>query len=109
MQKRQFRIGQLAKKLAVEKFVIRFWEKEFDMTTSRSNGGQRFYDETDLEKFILIKDLLYNKGYTINGAKQQLKSKNSKINITEQRVVGSSKTTIESNDAASKDISAQII
>ena len=109
MQKRQFRIGQLAKKLAVEKFVIRFWEKEFEMSTTRSNGGQRFYDETDLEKFTLIKDLLYNKGYTINGAKQQLKNKNNKVNTAEARIVGSSKTTIESNITASKDISAQII
>lgn len=109
MQKRQFRIGQLAKKLAVEKFVIRFWEKEFDMSTSRSNGGQRFYDETDLEKFIIIKDLLYNKGYTINGAKQQLKNKNGKSTNAEQRIVASSKITTESTDAASKEISAQII
>lgn len=75
MQKRQFRIGELAHYLNVEKFVIRFWEKEFDMRTARSSGGQRFYDEKDVEKFATIKDLLYQKGYTIAGAKQQLKDK----------------------------------
>lgn len=75
MQKRQFRIGELAHYLDVEKFVIRFWEKEFDMRTARSTGGQRFYDEKDVEKFAMIKDLLYQKGYTIAGAKQQLKEK----------------------------------
>jgi DNA-binding transcriptional MerR regulator len=75
MQKRQFRIGELAHYLNVEKFVIRFWEKEFDMSTARSTGGQRFYDEKDVEKFATIKDLLYKRGYTIAGAKQQLKEK----------------------------------
>ncbi len=75
MQKRQFRIGELAHYLNVEKFVIRFWEKEFEMRTERSTGGQRFYDEKDVEKFATIKDLLYSKGYTIAGAKQQLKDK----------------------------------
>ena len=73
MQKRQFRIGELAKKLNVEKFVIRFWEKEFNLKSYRSDGGQRFYAEDDLETFILIKDLLYNQGFTISGAKQKIK------------------------------------
>ena len=75
MQKRQFRIGELAHYLKVEKFVIRFWEKEFEMRTTRSSGGQRFYDEKDIEKFSQIKELLYQKGYTIAGAKQQLKER----------------------------------
>lgn len=75
MQKRQFRIGELAHYLNVEKFVIRFWEKEFDMRTARSSGGQRFYDEKDVEKFATIKELLYQKGFTIAGAKQQLKER----------------------------------
>ena len=75
MQKRQFRIGELAHHLNVEKFVIRFWEKEFDMRTTRSTGGQRFYDDQDIEKFAPIKELLYQKGYTISGAKQQIKER----------------------------------
>ena len=98
MQKRQFRIGQLAHYLNVEKFVIRFWEKEFGMRTSRSTGGQRFYDDNDIEKFLLIKDLLYKKGYTIVGAKQQLKEKSKRKQNTEQeesKVFGSHKTTLE--------------
>jgi DNA-binding transcriptional MerR regulator len=96
MQKRQFRIGELAEHLAVEKFVIRFWEKEFDMKTNRSHGGQRFYDDRDLEKFSMIKFLLYDKGFTIAGAKQQIKEKNiKKIDDDPQKVLGSHKTTLE--------------
>ena len=98
MQKRQFRIGELAHYLSVEKFVIRFWEKEFEMRTSRSSGGQRFYDDKDIEKFSIIKDLLYHKGYTIAGAKQQLKEKSKRKHVItheEAIIIGSHKTTLE--------------
>lgn len=72
MAKRQFRIGDLAKELKVKKFVIRFWEKEFNLKSDRSQGGQRFYTHEDLNIFLTIKDLLYNQGFTIAGAKKQL-------------------------------------
>ncbi|MFA6066241.1 MAG: MerR family transcriptional regulator [Candidatus Babeliaceae bacterium] len=78
MEKRKFRIGELADLLAVEKFVVRFWEKEFHFRAQRSEGGQRFYDEKDLKKFSLIKELLYEKGFTIAGAKKFLKDQGKK-------------------------------
>lgn len=52
MRKKQFRIGELATKLGVERFVIRFWEKEFNINSYRSQGGQRFYDERDEKKIL---------------------------------------------------------
>jgi len=88
MQKKQFRIGQLAQALGVERFVVRFWEKEFKLNSYRSHGGQRFYEEKDLMKFHKIKKLLYEEGFTIAGAKKQLKQNN--------RIIASKKTTIES-------------
>ena len=88
MQKKQFRIGELAKNLEVEKFVIRFWEKEFNVTGSRSEGGQRFYEEKDLEKFRSIKTLLYDQGFTIAGAKKQFKK-------GDMRMFGSHRTVLE--------------
>lgn len=69
----QFRIGELAKKLNIERFVIRFWEKEFGLKAHRSHGGQRYYVQQDLERFQHIKTLLYEKGLTIAGAKKALK------------------------------------
>lgn len=72
MNKRKFRIGDLAKKLQVKKFVIRFWEKEFQLQSDRSQGGQRFYTQDDLTTFSTIKELLYEKKYTIPGAKKEL-------------------------------------
>ncbi len=96
MQKRKFRIGELAKHLDVERFVIRFWEKEFNLKTTRSSGGQRFYSEKDLDTFKRIKELLYERGFTIAGAKKQLPqakssriiaSKKTKITDTEKEIV----------------------
>lgn len=91
MQKRQFRIGQLAKHLEVERFVVRFWEKEFNVKSHRSEGGQRFYEEKDVATFKKIKKLLYEDGFTITGAKKLLKQK-------EQPIIGSQKTTLEQNE-----------
>ena len=79
MQKKQFRIGELALSLGVKRFVVRFWEKEFNLSAHRSNGGQRFYSDKDLERFHAIKKLLYEEGFTIAGAKKKLKIDGTKI------------------------------
>ena len=92
MQKRKFRIGELAEKLELERFVVRFWEKEFSIKTKRSQGSQRFYDENDLKKFELIKRLLYEEGFTILGAKKKLKEKSP---IKSESIIASQKTTME--------------
>jgi len=72
MTKKKFRIGILATKLNVERFVIRFWEQEFEFNKNRPLGRQRYYDEDDLQLFSHIKELLYSKGFTIAGAKKEL-------------------------------------
>lgn len=88
MQRKQFRIGELSKSLQVERFVIRFWEKEFNVKGNRSQGGQRFYEEKDLEKFKSIKKLLYDQGFTIAGAKKHFKKNDSQL-------IGSCLTVLE--------------
>src|SRR5260221_8847255 len=92
MQKRKFRIGELALKLELERFVVRFWEKEFSIKTKRSQGSQRFYDENDLKKFELIKRLLYEEGFTIVGAKKRLKER---AIMKNEPIIASQKTTME--------------
>lgn len=72
METKKIRIGELAEKLGVERFVIRFWEKEFGLKSTRSSGGQRFYTEHDCLIFTTIKRLLYEEGFTISGAKKHL-------------------------------------
>jgi DNA-binding transcriptional MerR regulator len=92
MQKRKFRIGELANKLELERFVVRFWEKEFSIKTKRSQGSQRFYDENDLKRFELIKRLLYEEGFTISGAKKKLREKTS---VKGESIIASQKTTMD--------------
>jgi len=98
MQKRKFRIGECAKHLNVERFVIRFWEKEFNLKTDRSIGGQRFYSEEDLAVFKKIKELLYQKGFTIAGARQHIFIHN------ESKIVASKKTNMDNLDNSKKDL-----
>lgn len=71
-EKKSFRIGELANAIGVEKFVIRFWEKEFNIKGTRSEGGQRFYTAHNLTQFQTIKNLLYEEKFTISGAKKHL-------------------------------------
>lgn len=91
MEKKTFRIGELAHHLELEQFVIRFWEKEFSFKSHRSQGGQRYYTEQDLERFKVIKDLLYEQGLTIAGAKKYLHEQ-------EHIFLASSPTTIKVNE-----------
>ena len=97
MTKRTFRIGELADYLMLERFVIRFWEKEFGIRSKRSLGGQRYYDEKDLYKFETIKELLYEQGFTIVGAKKHLKDKFPIIVPTkkENNIIASQVTTLD--------------
>lgn len=92
MEKRKFRIGELAGKIGVEQFVIRFWEKEFGIKPARSQGGQRFYQEKELKRFEQIKDLLYRKKFTIAGAKLELKKRRD----NDEFIIPSKTTTFES-------------
>jgi DNA-binding transcriptional MerR regulator len=96
MEKRTFRIGELAKLLDVKRFVIRFWEKEFDLSSTRSEGGQRFYTTTDLNTFKSIKELLYYKGYTIAGARKAL-FKQTKEAVSQTPLLASKKTSLPEN------------
>ncbi len=82
MNKKKFRIGELSDVLKIKKFVIRFWEKEFELKSDRSGGGQRFYSQDDINTFSIIKELLYQKKYTIPGAKKELHKLTNKKTLT---------------------------
>lgn len=101
-----FRIGTLAEKLQVERFVIRFWEKEFSLKPNRTTGKQRFYTVEDLHKFTTIKELLYNKGLTIAGAKKHFAElkKQAKLGIAPDEtaastIIASQPTTMDPQDS----------
>jgi DNA-binding transcriptional MerR regulator len=68
-----FRIGDVAKLLGVETYVLRFWETEFpQMRPNKSGTGQRLYRKRDVELAVRVRNLLHGEGYTIAGARQVL-------------------------------------
>ncbi|HEV7509401.1 MAG TPA: MerR family transcriptional regulator [Thermoanaerobaculia bacterium] len=74
VQKRlYYKIGEACKALGIQPYVLRYWETEFPaLTPSKSRSGQRVYSEKELEIIRRIKELLYDEGYTIAGAKKKL-------------------------------------
>ena len=95
MSQNQFRIGDLANELKVKKFVIRFWEEQFDLESGRSSGGHRSYTHKDLRIFQMIKDLLYQQGYTIEGARKRLPDLLQDLEAQEAQVVPVHETVVE--------------
>lgn len=68
-----FRIGEVARLLSLPAHVLRFWESEFPhLRPSKGDTGQRLYRRRDVEALIEIRRLLYDRGYTIPGARQLL-------------------------------------
>jgi DNA-binding transcriptional MerR regulator len=74
VQKRlYYKIGDACKTLGIQPYVLRYWETEFPaLSPAKSRSGQRVYSEKELEIIRRIKQLLYEEGYTIAGAKKKL-------------------------------------
>ncbi|MGD9108900.1 MAG: MerR family transcriptional regulator [Gammaproteobacteria bacterium] len=82
--KRFFSIREAAKLCGVKPHVLRYWEAEFKkLKPTKGNGGHRHYTHKDIELVREIRRLLYDQGFTIAGAKQQLKN-GSKIQTATQ-------------------------
>ena len=70
-----FRIGEVASLCRLPAYVLRFWESEFpQLKPVKSSTGQRMYRKRDVENVLRIKQLLYEQGFTISGARQQLRA-----------------------------------
>ena len=68
-----FRIGEVSELAQTEPYVLRYWETEFPtLKPLKSKSGRRVYRRQDVEMVFQIKRLLYDKGYTIAGARKQL-------------------------------------
>jgi len=76
-----FRIGEVSKLCKLPAYVLRFWESEFpQLKPVKSSTGQRMYRQRDVENVLRIKKLLYEEGFTIAGARQQLKAEGKPAN-----------------------------
>ncbi len=70
-----FKVGEVSDIVEVPAYVLRFWETQFArIKPKRTPAGQRLYRKADVELILDIKQLLYKEKFTIEGARQFLKS-----------------------------------
>src|SRR5271154_102101 len=75
-----FRIGEVSRLAGIKPYVLRFWETEFPALGPRKSGtGHRLYRRKEVELVLEIKRLLYDKRYTIEGARKYLDSRSREI------------------------------
>jgi len=75
ISKMYYTMGEVAILFDVNQSLIRFYEKEFDILQPKKNKkGNRYFTPEDIENLKIIFDLIREKGYTLNGAKEYLKS-----------------------------------
>ena len=83
-----FRIGEVSDLVGVEPYVLRYWETEFPAVgPKKSDTGHRMYRRKEVELLLRIKYLLYEKKYTIEGARQYLQT---------ESMIGKRKRTVTS-------------
>ena len=101
-EKYYYKIGEAAKKIGVEPYVIRYWETEFSfLRPYKSKSSHRLYSKSDIEKLLLVKDYLYDKKFTIEGAKKAIRSKSSGENISNLNNPGGTDNSNASESGAS--------
>jgi DNA-binding transcriptional MerR regulator len=78
-----FRIGEVSQLVGVEPYVLRYWESEFPgLSPKKSNTGQRMFRRKDVEMLLNIKQLLYDKKFTIEGARKALKTEKADMGLS---------------------------
>jgi DNA-binding transcriptional MerR regulator len=71
--KRYFTIGEVSELCSVKPHVLRYWEQEFpQLKPVKRRGNRRYYQRGDVETIRQIRNLLYDQGYTIGGARQRM-------------------------------------
>lgn len=86
IRKLYYKIGEVCEIVELPHHVIRFWEKEFSQLTPRKTStGHRIFSEKEIQTIILIKDLLYNKKFTIKGAKEFIANRNKQEDTQEEQ------------------------
>ncbi len=78
--KRYFTIGEVSALCAVKPHVLRYWEQEFSqLEPSKRRGNRRYYQQHEVLLIRHIRELLYNQGFTIHGARNRLNEKDNPL------------------------------
>lgn len=100
IKKLYYSISEVSEITKLKAYVLRYWETEFSLLNPPKNrAGNRTYRQKDIEIILKIKDLLYDKKYTIDGARICLKGKDSD---------GSLHSTMQANSEKNKIILSKI-
>ena len=96
-----FKIGEVCELTDTQPYVLRYWESEFPaLAPAKNSSGQRIYRRRDIETVLRIKQLLYDEGFTIAGAKKRLETELSGKSPTPQSAAAAS---VEANHEEKKE------
>ncbi len=92
-----FKIGEAAEYVGVKQYVLRYWESEFDVLhPKKSKNGQRMYTKKDVETALMIRKLLYDDRFSIEGAQAAIKKLRQQVREKEKE-----KPTVQSSEPKS--------
>ena len=95
--KRYFTIGEVSELCSVKPHVLRYWEQEFpQLKPVKRRGNRRYYQRQDVIVIRQIRSLLYEQGFTIGGARQQLESDDTRTdNHQSQQIIRQLRVELE--------------
>ena len=86
LSKLYYTIGEVSKMMGVNQSLLRFWEREFNLTVAKKNNkGNRLYAVKEITEINTIYDFVKRQGYTIEGAKKAIKGVTSKHSSPENK------------------------
>ncbi|MEY6431568.1 MerR family transcriptional regulator [Thioalkalicoccus limnaeus] len=86
--KRYFTIGEVSELCAVKPHVLRYWEQEFpQLKPAKRRGNRRYYQHHDVLMVRQIRNLLYDQGFTIGGARLQLSGDAARHDVTQSHQI----------------------
>ena len=92
VKKLYYSIGEVSILTELKPYVLRYWETEFtQLNPPKNRAGNRTYRQKDIEIILKIKDLLYNKKFTISGARSNLSNKMNTSDLEENSLTKKNK------------------
>ena len=104
-----FKIGEVCEITDTQPYVLRYWESEFAaLAPAKNSSGQRIYRRKDIETVLRIKQLLYEEGFTIAGAKKRLEVELGGRGNTPQAMASLPETEVATVEEGDGDVVEQV-
>ena len=104
-----FKIGEVCEITDTQPYVLRYWESEFSaLAPAKNSSGQRIYRRRDIETILRIKQLLYEEGFTIAGAKKRLEVELGGRGNTPQAMASLPETEVATVEEGDGDVIEQV-